>query len=100
MRAIPRALAAVTLALAAETGAAPAAAETTLEKIARTEPYAMAMQRNESDVRAAVNNALMEGIESGKFFEIYDRWFGPRGELPYPMTAAVRQFMLYQVVPR
>ncbi len=64
------------------------------------EPYAMAMRRNESDFRAAVNNALMEGIESGKFFEIYDRWFGARGELPYPMTAAVRQFMLYQVVPR
>ena len=64
------------------------------------EPYAMAMRRNESDFRADVNNALMAGIESGKFFEIYDRWFGPRGELPYPMTAAVRQFMLYQVVPR
>ena len=64
------------------------------------EPYAMAMRRHESDFRAAVNNALMAGIESGKFFEIYDRWFGARGELPYPMTAAVRQFMLYQVVPR
>ena len=26
----------------------------------------------------------MEGIESGKFFEIYEKWFGPKGELPYP----------------
>src|SRR5262252_4645550 len=64
------------------------------------EPYGMAMRRNESDFRAAVNNGLMDGIESGKFFEIYDKWFGPKGELPYPMSAAVRQFMLYQVIPK
>jgi hypothetical protein len=42
----------------------------------------------------------MEGIESGRFFEIYDKWFGPKSELPYPMSAAVRQFMTYQVVPK
>jgi len=64
------------------------------------EPYGMAMRKNESDFRAVVNNALMEGIESGKFFELYDKWFGPRGEVPYPMSAAVRSFMLYQVVPK
>jgi ABC-type amino acid transport substrate-binding protein len=64
------------------------------------EPYGMAMRKNESDFRAVVNNGLMDGIESGKFFEIYDKWFGSKGELPYPMSAAVRQFMLYQVMPR
>jgi len=64
------------------------------------EPYGMAMRKNESDFRALVNNGLMEGIETGKFFEIYDKWFGPKGELPYPMSAAVRQFMLYQAVPK
>ena len=64
------------------------------------EPYGMAMRRNEADFRNLVNNALMEGIESGKYFEIYDKWFGPKGELPYPMTPAVRQFMIYQVVPK
>src|SRR5262245_28628152 len=64
------------------------------------EPYGMAMRRNESDFRAVVNNGLMEGIESGRFFEIYDKWFGPSGELPYPMSAAVRQFMIFQAVPK
>jgi polar amino acid transport system substrate-binding protein len=64
------------------------------------EPYGMAMRKNESDFRNIVNNALMEGIESGKYFEIYDKWFGPKGELPYPMSPAVRQFMIYQVVPK
>ncbi|MBI2526638.1 MAG: transporter substrate-binding domain-containing protein [Candidatus Rokubacteria bacterium] len=64
------------------------------------EPYGMAMRKGDSDFRAAVNNGLMDGIESRKFFEIYDKWFGPRGELPYPMTAAVRAFMLYQAIPK
>lgn len=64
------------------------------------EPYGMAMRKHDSDFRAAVNNGLMEGIESGKFFEIYERWFGAKGELPYPMTPQVRSFMLLQVVPK
>ena len=54
----------------------------------------------DADFRSGVNAALMEGIESGKYFEIYDKWFGPKGELPYPMSAAVRQFMIYQVAPK
>jgi ABC-type amino acid transport substrate-binding protein len=64
------------------------------------EPYGMALRKGDADFRNAVNTALFEGIESGKFFELYEKWFGPRGELPYPMSAAVRAFMLYQVVPK
>jgi ABC-type amino acid transport substrate-binding protein len=64
------------------------------------EPYGMAMRRNDDDFRNVVNNALMDGIDSGKFFQIYDRWFGPKGELPYPMSPGVRQFMIYQAVPK
>ncbi|HSE05457.1 MAG TPA: transporter substrate-binding domain-containing protein [Methylomirabilota bacterium] len=64
------------------------------------EPYGMAMRKGDADFRAVVNNGLMDGIESGKFFEIYDRWFGPKGELPYPMSPQVRSFMLLQVVPK
>ena len=64
------------------------------------EPYGMAMRKNDADFRNVVNNGLMDGIESGKYFEIYDKWFGPKGELPYPMSAGVRTFMLYQAVPK
>jgi glutamate/aspartate transport system substrate-binding protein len=64
------------------------------------EPYGMAMRKNDADFRSVVNAGLMEGIESGKYFEIYDKWFGQKGELPYPMNPAVRAFMLYQVVPK
>jgi polar amino acid transport system substrate-binding protein len=64
------------------------------------EPYGMAMRKGDADFRGVVNAGLMEGIESGKYFEIYDKWFGAKGELPYPMSAAVRSFMIYQVVPK
>jgi ABC-type amino acid transport substrate-binding protein len=64
------------------------------------EPYGMAMRKGDADFRNVVNNGLMEGIESGKFFDIYNKWFGPKGELPYPMSPQVRSFMLLQVVPK
>jgi polar amino acid transport system substrate-binding protein len=64
------------------------------------EPYGMAMRKNDADFRNVVNSGLMDGIESGKYFEIYDKWFGSKGELPYPMSAGVRTFMLYQAVPK
>ena len=64
------------------------------------EPYGKAMRKNDADFRNVVNGGLMDGIESGKYFEIYDKWFGPKGELPYPMSPGVRQFMIYQVMPK
>jgi len=64
------------------------------------EPYGMAMRKNDSDFRAIVNNALMEAVEDGEYFKLYDKWFGPKGELPYPMTDDVKKFLMYQVVPK
>ncbi len=64
------------------------------------EPYGMALRKGDADFRNAVNNALMEGIDSGKYFEIYEKWFGPKGELPYPMTPDIKKFITYQAVPK
>ena len=64
------------------------------------EPYGMAMRKNDSDFRHLVNVGLMEAVESGKYFELYDKWFGPKGEVPYPLTAENRRFMHMQTVPR
>ena len=64
------------------------------------EPYGMALRKADSDFRAVVNNGLMEGIDSGRFFEIYEKWFGPKGEVPYPMAPDVKKFMIYQSVPK
>jgi ABC-type amino acid transport substrate-binding protein len=64
------------------------------------EPYGMAMRKNDSDFRAVVNNALMEAIETGEYFKIYDIWFGSKSDTPYPMTDSVKSFLMYQVVPK
>jgi polar amino acid transport system substrate-binding protein len=64
------------------------------------EPYGMAMRKNESEFRTLVNNGLMGAIESGKYFELYEKWFGPKGEVPYPLTPDNKRFLILQVVPK
>ena len=58
-----------------------------------TEPYGIAMPKNQSDLRAAINDALMSMWEEGDFQFLYDTWFGPGtafnglttfGITPYP----------------
>ncbi|HEY1267801.1 MAG TPA: transporter substrate-binding domain-containing protein [Candidatus Binatia bacterium] len=56
-----------------------------------SEPYGMAMRKNEPDFRNAVNQALAGAIDSGKYFELYEKYFGPKGELPYPLTAEMKR---------
>lgn len=64
------------------------------------EPYGMAMRKNDSDFRQAVNVGLMDAISSDLYFEIYDKWFGPKGEVPYPLTTDTKRFLQMQVVPK
>jgi polar amino acid transport system substrate-binding protein/glutamate/aspartate transport system substrate-binding protein len=64
------------------------------------EPYGMAMRKNDSDFRQAINVGLMEAIQSGKYFELYEKWFGPKGEVPYPLTPENRRFLQMQAVPK
>ncbi|MBI2181768.1 MAG: transporter substrate-binding domain-containing protein [Deltaproteobacteria bacterium] len=64
------------------------------------EPYGMALRKGDSDFRQVVNVGLMDAIESGKYFEIYDKWFGPKGEVPYPLAPETKRFLQMQVVPK
>jgi polar amino acid transport system substrate-binding protein/glutamate/aspartate transport system substrate-binding protein len=64
------------------------------------EPYGMALRKGDSDFRQIVNVGLMGSIESGKYFEIYDKWFGPKGEVPYPLAPETKRFLQMQVVPK
>jgi ABC-type amino acid transport substrate-binding protein len=57
------------------------------------EPYGMAMRKGETDFKAGVDAGLKGLIRSGKYFELYDKWFGPKSEVPYPLTAKVRKFI-------
>jgi len=64
------------------------------------EPYGMAMRKNDSDFRQAVNVGLMDAISSGLYFQIYDKWFGAKGEVPYPLTPENKRFLQLQAVPK
>jgi polar amino acid transport system substrate-binding protein len=64
------------------------------------EPYGMAMRKNDSDFRQAVNVGLMDAIASGKYFELYDKWFGPKSDVPYPLAPETKRFLQMQVVPK
>jgi ABC-type amino acid transport substrate-binding protein len=61
------------------------------------EPYGMAMRKGDAKFKAAVDAGLKAGLEGGKYFEIYDKWFGAKGELPYPMTNPVRAYLMKQI---
>jgi ABC-type amino acid transport substrate-binding protein len=64
------------------------------------DPYGMAMRKNDSDFRQVVNVGLMDAIASGLYFQIYEKWFGPKGEIPYPLTPEGKRFLELQVVPK
>src|SRR5438093_11077202 len=64
------------------------------------EPYGMAMRKGDAKFKAAVDAGLKNGFESGKYFELYDKWFGPKSETPYPLTAENKRFLIMQVVPK
>lgn len=61
------------------------------------EPYGMAMRKGDAKFKETVDAGLRQGFESGKYFEIYEKWFGARGEVPYPLTPEVRQYLLKQI---
>jgi ABC-type amino acid transport substrate-binding protein len=64
------------------------------------EPYGMAMRKNDSDFRQVVNVGLMDAIASGKYFELYEKWFGPKSDVPYPLAPETKRFLQMQVVPK
>jgi len=64
------------------------------------EPYGLAMRKNDSDFRHLINVGLMDAIASGLYFQLYEKWFGPKGEVPYPLSAETKRFLQMQVVPK
>jgi ABC-type amino acid transport substrate-binding protein len=52
------------------------------------EPYAYILREGNSDFRDFVNNTILWSIKTGKFFEFYDKWMGPKGVVPIPISQA------------
>ena len=63
------------------------------------DPYAYILPENDSEFRDLVNFTLIELINSGKFFELYDQWMGPKSEVPIPMTDEYRTLLKLQAWP-
>jgi ABC-type amino acid transport substrate-binding protein len=63
------------------------------------DPYACVLPENDSRWRDFVNHTFMELIETGKYGELYDKWFGEKGVVNYPMSDQVRAFITLQAMP-
>ncbi len=57
------------------------------------EPYGIILPENQGEWRDFVNAALIKMIKSGKFEAIYDKWFGPNGEVPLPMITEYKTLL-------
>jgi polar amino acid transport system substrate-binding protein len=64
------------------------------------EPLGSHLIKNDSEFRQVVNVGLMDAIASGKYFELYEKWFGPKSDVPYPLAPETKRFLEMQVVPK
>jgi len=63
------------------------------------EPYGYLMRENDSKFRDFVNNTILWTIKTGKFAELYDKWMGPKGMVPIPMSQAYKDYLQLIVYP-
>jgi ABC-type amino acid transport substrate-binding protein len=63
------------------------------------EPYAYIMREGNSDFRDFVNNTIIWSIKTGKFFELYEKWMGPNGLVPIPMSDVYKSYLELMVYP-
>lgn len=63
------------------------------------DPYAYILPENDSNWRDYVNAFLIRLIKSGEFYEIYDKWFGPNGKVPLPISDEYRTLLTLQSWP-
>ena len=64
------------------------------------EPYSCILPENDSKWQDFVNHTLMEVIEDGTYFKLYDKWFGDKGVIRYPMPNVIKLYILFQVMPK
>lgn len=57
------------------------------------EPYGFMVRKGNSDLRDFVDNTIVWAIQTGKFQELYDKWMGPKGVVPIPMSKAYQDYL-------
>lgn len=63
------------------------------------EPYGYIMRENDSDFRDFVNNTVLWAIKTEKFYELYEKWMGPKGVVPIKMSPAYKDYLQMIVYP-
>jgi ABC-type amino acid transport substrate-binding protein len=63
------------------------------------EPYGFMMRENDSDFRDFVNNTILWSIKNGKYYELYEKWMGPKAMVPIPMSQAFKDYLKLIVYP-
>ena len=63
------------------------------------DPYGFILPENESDFRDLVNFTLIDLYNSGKFSMLYEKWMGPKGAVPIPMTDEYKTLLKLQAWP-
>jgi ABC-type amino acid transport substrate-binding protein len=63
------------------------------------DPYAYIVRENDSNFRDFINIQIIEMIKDGRFYTLYDKWFGPSGAVQYPMTEEFQTLLKLQAWP-
>ncbi|MFZ7126685.1 MAG: ABC transporter substrate-binding protein [Desulfobacterales bacterium] len=63
------------------------------------DPYAYIVPENDSKFRDFINIELIGMIKDGRYEQYYEKWFGPEGTVPYPMTKEAAILMKLQAWP-
>lgn len=63
------------------------------------DPYAYIVPEDDSKFRDFINIQLIKMIKDGRYYQHYEKWFGPNGVVPYPMTKEAATLMKLQAWP-
>src|SRR5215469_3612517 len=65
-----------------------------------SELYAFAVRQNDSNFRGLVNATFSELFHSGKFMELYDKFLGPKSQVPLPFDANMKAIIYLYDLPK
>jgi ABC-type amino acid transport substrate-binding protein len=63
------------------------------------DPYAYIVRENDSNFRDFINIQIIKMIKDGRFSQIYEKWLGPNGTVPYPMSDDFKTLLKLQAWP-
>ncbi len=63
------------------------------------DPYAYIVRENDSKFRDFINIEIIRMIKDGRYAKIYDKWLGPNGVVPYPMSEEFKIFQKLEAWP-